>query len=285
MVRSVVRDVARGFGENDLFTSSSAIAFPAVMTLIPLLACSLALLGVLHLEDVWSAHLAPEVRHSASASAFKIVDAFVKKATSGEARGLWLLIGIPIMIWQASAAVRALSASLCRIYCVDEPRSGLRRWLGSFALGLVCPVLALLAFAVVRFTPALTEGVVFAVLRWPVAFVVLTLLVGLLVHYAPGREVPMRWASTGSVVCVAVWLLFSVGFGFYATEVVDYASIFPTLGLVFVTMIYFWLSVCALLVGAQLDAVVRQRRTGSRSGVSAGRRRSRAEGATPRPVR
>jgi membrane protein len=261
------------------------VTFPVLTTLIPMLGCVLALMGLLDLETAWTGHLAPEVRENLSPAAFKIVDTFVRQTSGAEQRALWLIIGLPVMVWQASAAVRALTDALCRIYRIDERRSGLRQWVVSFALGFVSCVLLVLAFGILRFTPALTDGAVLPALRWPVAFVLLSLLIGLLVHYAPERQLPMRWASTGSLFCVASWLLVSGAFAFYATQIVDYGSIFPTLALVFVTLIYLWLSVSALLVGAQLDAVIRQERTGSRSGVSKGAGRRRANAATPRPVK
>jgi membrane protein len=284
MVRSVVRDVVKGFDDHDLMTSASAIAFQILTTLIPLVMCATALLGFLHLKDAWTLHLAPQVRDSVSPATFKLIDSFVRTASQNQ-QAFWLLAGVPLVVWESSGAVRAVMGALCRIYCTEEDRSRLRKYLTSFALGLAACVLILLTVAVVRFTPDVTDGVVLSILRYPVGFLLLVSLVWLLMHYAPAHPIPAHWASFGSVLCVVVWLMVSAGFGFYATEVVDYSSIFSTLALAFVTFLYLYLSCCAFLFGAQLDAIVRRERTGSSSGVRIGRRRKRAETATPRPVR
>ena len=284
MVRRVTREVVKRFYEHDLGTSASAIAFQVLTTVIPLVMCALALLGLFHLEEAWSAHLAPEVEQNTSPAAYKLIDSFVKTA-SEEQRGFWLLAGVPLVVWESSGAVRALMGALSRIYATEEQRSRTRRYLTSFALGLAGCVLLLLAVAVFRFTPVLTDSALLSVLRWPVTFALLLLLVWLMVHYAPAEPVPAGWASFGSLLCVGVWLIVSAGFGFYATEVVDYGSIFSTLALAFVAFLYLYLTASAFLLGAQLDAIVRRERTGSSSGVSAGALPTRGEAATPRPAR
>src|SRR4051794_105028 len=100
---SLVKDVVRGFGENDLMTKASAIAFQLLTTIIPLVMCGMALLGVLHLAEAWSQHLAPQIRANVSPQTFKLIDSFVKTAT--HERGFWLVAGIPLVIWESSGAV------------------------------------------------------------------------------------------------------------------------------------------------------------------------------------
>ena len=55
-------------------------------------------------------------------------------------------------------------------------------------------------------------------------------------------------------------------FGFYVTDIADYGSIFGSLATAFLLMTYLYLSACAFLIGAEVDAIVRQDETGSRSG-------------------
>ena len=55
-------------------------------------------------------------------------------------------------------------------------------------------------------------------------------------------------------------------FGFYVTDVADYGSIFGSLATVFLLMTYLYISACAFLIGAEVDAIVRHGETGSRSG-------------------
>jgi uncharacterized BrkB/YihY/UPF0761 family membrane protein len=50
------------------------------------------------------------------------------------------------------------------------------------------------------------------------------------------------------------------------TDVADYGSIFGSLATAFLLMTYLYVSACAFLIGAEVDAIVRHGETGSRSG-------------------
>ena len=77
---------------------------------------------------------------------------------------------------------------------------------------------------------------------------------------------PHRWISFGSGLCVIAWIGTSLVFGVYVTDIADYGSIFGSLATAFLLMTYLYLSACAFLIGAQVDAIVRRDETGSSSG-------------------
>jgi membrane protein len=106
-------------------------------------------------------------------------------------------------------------------------------------------------------------------LRWPLALALLFATVTLLVAYAPADHQPARWVGFGSIVVVAAWVLTSLVFGVYLTSIADYGSIFGALATIVIALTYLYLAASAVLVGAQLDALVRERvRNGN--GESAG---------------
>jgi membrane protein len=144
----------------------------------------------------------------------------------------------------------------------------------SFALGLAVAVCVLGALVVVRFgAPILgLEDVGWAgsagllVLRWGAALALLITAVWVLLRFAPAHPGPHRWVSFGSALCVVAWVGTSIVFGLYVTDVADYGSIFGSLATVFLLMTYLYISACAFLIGAEVDAIVRHGETGSRSG-------------------
>lgn len=52
-LRELTRDVVRSFQRNGLPNLASAMAFQVVLALVPFLLFLLALLGFVHLEEVW----------------------------------------------------------------------------------------------------------------------------------------------------------------------------------------------------------------------------------------
>jgi membrane protein len=105
-----------------------------------------------------------------------------------------------------------------------------------------------------------------AVVQWGAALALLTTAVWVLLRFAPAHPGPHRWVSFGSGLCVIAWVGTSIVFGVYATDIADYGSIFGSLATAFLLMTYLYLSACAFLIGAQVDAIVRSDETGSRSG-------------------
>lgn len=254
-----MRGVFHGFGENDLLTFASAISFQVMTAVIPLLMFGLALLGVLNLRSAWSDHLAPQLKSNVSPDVFHLVDHVVRIALNSR-QLFWLSAGFLLAIWEISGGVRAIMDALSRIYGDRDARGKPRRYALSFVLALAVLVLGLLAFVVVRFEPNVLHGLAFSLLRWPVAFGILSLLAWLLLRFAPDHSHADHLVSAGSGFCVVAWLASSAVFGLYASYVADYGSIFSSFATLFILLTYLYISACAFLAGAQLDALLRRGR-------------------------
>ena len=271
--RTLVRRVVAGMDEQDLLTSASAIAFQVLTSLLPLALLVLSVMGFLQLDEVWTQDLAPQARERVSPHVFGVVDD-VARHTLGSKQGWWLTAGLVFTLWQTSGVARAIMGALSRVYGNGDDRSFARRYLTSFALGLAVAVCVLGALVIVRFGASIAglEDVgwagkaVLIVAQWSAALALLTTAVWLLLRFAPAHPGPHRWISFGSALCVIAWVGTSIVFGLYVTDVADYGSIFGSLATVFLLMTYLYLSACAFLIGAEVDAIVRKGETGSRSG-------------------
>jgi len=271
--RSLVRKVVTGMAEQDLLTFASAIAFQVLTSLIPLALLVLSIMGFLNLDDVWTQDLAPQVKEQVSANVFGVIDD-VARHTLGSKQGWWLTAGLVFTLWQTSGVARAIMGALSRVYGNGDDRLFVRRYVTSFALGLAVAVCVLGALVVVRFGTAIlgledvgwAGSAVLIVARWAAALALLTTAVWVLLRFAPAHPGPHRWISFGSGLCVIAWVGTSAVFGFYVTDVADYGSVFGSLATAFLLMTYLYLSACAFLIGAEVDAIVRHGETGSRSG-------------------
>src|SRR3954469_1096800 len=287
--KKLTRQVISGMEEHDLLTYASAIAFQVMTALIPMALLVLSVMGFLQLESVWTADLAPEVKAQVSPQVFAVLDDVVRK-TLGSRQGWWLTIGIVFTLWQASGVARAIMGALSSVYGDGDDRSFLRRYATSVALGLGVALIVIAALVDARFGESLlgvedapwAASALLFIVRWGLALVLLSTAVWLLLRFAPAHPGPHRWVSFGSGLCVVAWVLTSVVFGFYVTDIANYGSIFGSLATVFILMTYLYVSATAFLIGAQIDAIVRRDETGSRSGSpSASRRRpivARSEG-------
>jgi membrane protein len=86
-----------------------------------------------------------------------------------------------------------------------------------------------------------------------------------------------RWVSVGSVFAAFAWLAISALFSWYLSKFADYNATYGSLGAVIGLMMWLWLSVSVILIGAELNAEIEHQtardttvgRTASRSAHAA----------------
>ncbi|MEA2147897.1 MAG: rane protein [Solirubrobacteraceae bacterium] len=269
--------VLDGFKRHDLLTYASAISFQILTAVIPFLLFVLALAGLLHLNGVWRDHLEPQIQANVSQPVFVVIESAVQKVFAG-GRVLWATLGGGLALWQVSGAVRAVMGALARIYGASGERSFLRRYSVSFVLSVevgACFTLVALCLLLAPFFSIAHPGAlwrIFAfVVRWGLVVALLLVVVGLLVRHAPATAQTLPWVSLGASIVIASWVIVSVVFYLYLTDLASYESVFGSLAAVIVAMAYLYISTTVFLFGAQLDAIIRAQATGTLSGVEPGR--------------
>jgi membrane protein len=271
--QDLVRALLDGFKQHDLLTYSSAISFQILTAIFPFLLFVLGVAGLLHLTDVWRNHLEPQIQADVSSAVFAVIENAVNNVFASR-RVLWATVGGGLALWQVSGAVRAVMGALARIYGAGQERSFVRRYSISFVLsievGLCFTAAALCLFLApffsVNHAGAAWDAFAFLV-RWSLVLGLLLLIVGTLVRHAPGTHQTLPWVSLGAAIVITCWIVVSLVFYLYLTELASYQSVFGSLAAIIVAMGYLYLSTTAFLFGAQLDAIIRAQATGTLSGA------------------
>jgi membrane protein len=262
-LREAVRGVARRYQEHDVLTFASAIAFQVLFAILPLALFGLGLLAGLGLQEQWTRDWAPQARDSMSPAAFSVVDDTVRRVL-GEQQTFWTTAGALLAIWKVSAATRAIMDVFDRIYGSRRRRSFAERMRVSLLLGTAVAALLLAAAG----TVILGDDALAAVgvdsplirwLRWPAALALLFAVIAVLVAYAPVERQSGEWVTFGSIVVVTAWVGTSAVLSWYLTSVASYGSVFGALATVMVALTYLYFAAAAVLTGAELDALVRER--------------------------
>ena len=97
--------------------------------------------------------------------------------------------------------------------------------------------------------------------RWPVAIVAILFASGIIYRVAPNVRLSLKRILPGAVLFTTVWLVATYLFGLYISHFASYNSTYGTLGGVVILLVWFYLTAFILLVGAELNAVLEQRRT------------------------
>jgi membrane protein len=260
-LRATAHDVAECFAQHGLLTYASAIAFRALVALVPLTLLGLALLGAFGLEDVWTDTIAPALKSHLTQPVFNGIDFTVSQIFTTDKSSL-IALSITLVIWDMTWAVNAVTQALNRIHDVEERRSKLRRVLVAAGLGLAVVLCLIAAVLVQSVAPSITDGALdtlLSILRWPVSIFFLWTAVALLFRFAPSEKPEFRWASGGSVLVIGTWLIASALFRGWVTEVADFKSATGSLTVFLVLTSYVLVSATIFLIGAELDELARKK--------------------------
>lgn len=177
--------------------------------------------------------------------------------------GLGLLISSSMAMWSAHNGIAAVFEAMNIAYGESEKRSFLHRTSLAMAFtvgGMIAAILAVLAVAVLpvwlgfiglkRWAELLVD---FA--RWPILLLMFTGGAAMLYRYGPSRE-PAKspWLTWGAAFTTLMWLCTSLLFSFYLNHFANYNATYGTLGAFVGFMVWTWISVIILILGAEINA-------------------------------
>jgi membrane protein len=261
-LREAAHDIAECFAEHNLLVYASAIAFRALVAIVPLTLLGLALLGVFGLEDVWKDTIAPALQGHLTQPVSHAIGFTVQQIFTSDKAPL-IALSLALVVWDMTWAVNVVMAALNRIHEVEEGRSKLRRVAVAAGLGVVVVACLIAAVLVQSVAPALTDGAldtVLSILRWPVAILFLWAAVTLLFRYAPAEKPEFGWASIGSFLVIATWLITSALFRGWVTEVANFKSATGSLTVFLVLTSYVLATATIFLIGAEVDERARKQK-------------------------
>lgn len=187
--------------------------------------------------------------------------------TSSSSLGLGLIISLVLALWSASGGVGNVMTAVNLAYDEEETRGFVKRKALALALTLGAIVFVVVAVGMVAVAPAVFDNLVGAgplrwaleAARWVGLLVAMSVALGVLYKLAPDRDAPkFRWVSIGSVVATVLWLVASLGFSLYVDNFGSYNKTYGALAGVVVLLLWLWLTMYVVLLGAEVNAEAEQ---------------------------
>jgi len=258
------------FAKHELLDHASAIAFQVVKSLIPLTLLGLALLGALGEQHVWRKTVAPAIRTHVQPATFHAIDTAVEKIFSTDSTGLIVFAAV-LALWYISGSVRAVIGAINQIYETEDDRPWPVRYAISFGLAacIAVGVIGALLFTVVaaRLGGHGALQVFAEVGRWIGGIMLLALSLGMLVRFAPAKHRSTRWISAGTLLVIVAWIGATLIFEFFVSHVANFKTATGSLAVFLVLIGYVYTSSIILLVGVELDELLREDATTGERGV------------------
>jgi membrane protein len=258
------------FSRHLLLDHASAIAFQVLKSMIPLTLLGLAVLGVTGQRHVWTKTLAPSIKPHVQPPTFHAINFAVEKIFTTDSTGLIVFASV-MALWYISGSVRAVMGGFNDIYETDDERSWPVRYAISFGLA-ACIALGVIGALLVTVVLGRLGGhgalqVLAQIFRWLAAILLLSLALGLLVRFAPAERRSKKWASAGSGLVVIAWIAATLVFEQLVSHVLDFKTAQGSLAVFLVLISYVYTSSIILLVGVELDELLREDATAGQHGV------------------
>jgi membrane protein len=253
------------FAKHQLLDHASAIAFQVLKSLIPLTLLGLAILGAAGEQHVWRKTLAPAIKGHVQQPTFHAIDYAVEKIFATDSTGLIAFASF-LSLWYISGAVRAVMGAINQVYETDDERPWPVRYAISFGLAacIALGVIGALLAAVVLGRVGGSLQVVAEIGGWIAAIALLALALGLLVRFAPAERRSKKWISAGTGLVIVTWIGATLIFELFVSHVANFKTATGELTVFLVLIGYVYTSSIILLVGVELDELLREDTAGQR---------------------
>lgn len=274
-LKQTVHLLIQNYINHNVGRNAAALAYYLLFALFPLLIFLSNLLGMLNLDV---ALITQELQRVLPRDIVDMLAAYLDYVshTSGP-----VLLGFSLVftIYFPMRASRGLMDDVRRAYQLPKssrPVSYILRQLGYTVVLLLVIVLTLflstlgqriLGF-IIEWIPA-ADGLnisdfllkLWHYLRFAVAAVIMFAALGALYALAQDHRQPVRSILPGVIAALVAWLVLSIGFSFYVDHFANYSIIYGTLGAVIALLIWLYMTAIILIMGAELNAVLRTKQT------------------------
>ena len=177
--------------------------------------------------------------------------------------GWGLVVSTVVTLWSSVTGTKGIIAALNMAYEEVERRSILRYQVETFTITLCAMLGTALGLVVLLGVPTVLAFLESSapqqtlIQAASIGVLMLFLMVGLsfLYRYGPCRtQARWRWVTPGSLAAAVLWLVASVLFSLYVTRLAHYDTTYGPLAAVAGVMMWFWVTIYAVLLGAELNA-------------------------------
>ncbi|KSV78183.1 YihY/virulence factor BrkB family protein [Ensifer sp. ENS07] len=243
---------------------AAGVTFYLLLALFPALGAIVSLYGLLADPIDIAEHL-KALSYTLPPGAFDVFEPQVQALVHMRETTLSVtfLVSLFITLWSARNGTLALFDAMNVAYQEVEKRGFLKLNVIAIVFTLCAMIVLIIMIGVTAALPAVfrlvsldpTNEALILLAGW--VLVVAAALTGAAVVYrlGPSREPPkVRWLTWGSLFATSAWIVMSLAYAWYLSNLADYNASYGALGGLVGFLIWLWLSVTLLIVGAELNA-------------------------------
>jgi membrane protein len=267
-------DIKREWEKDNLDTIAGGLAFFGILAIFPFLLFAVSLASLL-IDPATAAGVINDLYRIAPRPVADILSERINALSQGQSPAILTLSALGA-IWAAAGGITALMEALNTAYGVKDSRPFWKRRGIALLCTLSGAVFVVVASLIAVATPVVADaigGPIGTLILWarlPVSAVIIMAVLAVLYYVLPDVEQEFKFITPGSIVAVLIWIAASLGFSFYVGRFGSYEVSYGALGGVIVLLLWMWISSMAVLLGAEINAIIEHRspdgkRTGAKS--------------------
>lgn len=263
--RQVLVRTYKESGRDNVSIISAGVAFYAFLAFVPLLASLVLVYGLVAEPSSVVQHVQSLTTMMPQDAAQMIGEQLMSVSQSASTKkGFGLLIALLLSIYGAMRGATSIITAMNIVYNVEDDRGFVKGTLIAAALtigAIFALLLAILGISLLGYIEELlpfsspTIHLILKIVFWIVAGAAISFIIALVYRYAPNHRSPQwAWLTPGSIAATLIWLLATLGFGFYVANFGSYNATYGSLGAVIVFLTWLYLTAYILLMGGELNA-------------------------------
>ncbi len=262
----VLKRARQEFRNDHLTDLAAALTYYAVLSVVPGLILLISILGLLGPDT--TKQVVAQAGSIAPGSSAQMVQTLIAQAQSNRTgAGIGAVLAIIVALWSASGYVAGFMRASNRIYDIGEGRPIWKTLPIRIGLTILAVVVIVISVVIVVVSGPVAQQIgdiigagdttvlIWNIVKWPVLFVLVSLLLAILFWAAPNaKQGGIRWVSPGGVVAVLLWVGVSALFALYVTHFASYDKTYGSMAGVVIFLVWLWLTNIAILLGAEINA-------------------------------
>lgn len=255
-----IKNFIRIISRNELRVLPGSIAYFLVMSIVPalllgVLICSKLSFSMVQILDIFNEIIPKDV----SELLMPIVSSIKADSVS------WWYIILGLLL--ASNGTHSIILASNTLYGIEN-KGYLYRRLKSLIMIMVASFVFLFIVLVLGFGNNILKFILsldalseigpkiysaFIILKWPIAIIVIALLIKVIYTLAPDKKIPSKFVNKGVTFTTIGWVIATALYSYYANNIADYSLIYGSLSSIIVLMIWIYVMAYILVVGIAIN--------------------------------
>lgn len=259
-IKNYLKKLFKILKRNEMAILPGQLAFSLVLSFFPLISlvgiiCSFFSIPLLDFFSGANEFLPTEV--------YNLLKSYLETEISG-VNIMYIFLGV----FMASNGLRTVINSCNTLYNIKNKRFT-SRWIKSFFLTILLMIIFLISLLALAFGDSIFKFVIglfkekklvdniyfiFKLLKWPIALILIYVVIKIIYILAPDRKVTNKFAKRGAMFTTLGWLIVTAIYSYYANNIANYNRFYGNISNLIILMIWIYIISYIFVIGIGINA-------------------------------